>query len=199
VLSDVVGDPLRSIASGPTVGDAKATAAAAAAAAVVTKYDLAAALPPSVRAILTDTDATAAADSAIATDAATAADAVIANDAAATINATTSSDVATTAATTTASTAATMTATAGAAAETATQRRCRRKLALVPSVAAQRPRPATRVIGSSQLAVAAAEAKARELGYNTMVLSTRVEGEAREVAKYAVRGLMWRHFFAAHP
>lgn len=37
------------------------------------------------------------------------------------------------------------------------------------------------VVGSNQLAVAEAEKKARELGYHTLVLSTRIEGEAREV------------------
>lgn len=38
------------------------------------------------------------------------------------------------------------------------------------------------VVGSNGLAVAAAEAKAKELGYNTLTLSTRLEGEAREIA-----------------
>jgi glycerate-2-kinase len=38
------------------------------------------------------------------------------------------------------------------------------------------------VVGSNGLAVAAAEAKARELGYNTLKLTTRLEGEAREIA-----------------
>ncbi len=37
------------------------------------------------------------------------------------------------------------------------------------------------VVGSNGLAVAAAETRAKELGYHTLVLSTRVEGEAREV------------------
>ena len=37
------------------------------------------------------------------------------------------------------------------------------------------------VVGSNGLAVAAARDRAVELGYNTLVLSTRVEGEAREV------------------
>lgn len=39
------------------------------------------------------------------------------------------------------------------------------------------------VVGSNLLAVNAAAAKARELGYRTMVLSTFVEGETREVAR----------------
>ena len=38
------------------------------------------------------------------------------------------------------------------------------------------------VVGSNGLAVAAAAGRARELGYNSLVLSTRLEGEAREVA-----------------
>jgi glycerate 2-kinase len=38
------------------------------------------------------------------------------------------------------------------------------------------------VVGSNGLAVDAAERKAGQLGYHTLVLSTRVEGEAREVA-----------------
>jgi hydroxypyruvate reductase len=38
------------------------------------------------------------------------------------------------------------------------------------------------VVGSNGLAVAAANERARDLGYNTLVLSTRLEGEAREVA-----------------
>ena len=38
------------------------------------------------------------------------------------------------------------------------------------------------VVGSNGLAVAAANARAKELGYQTLVLSTRVEGEAREIA-----------------
>jgi len=39
------------------------------------------------------------------------------------------------------------------------------------------------VVGSNQLAVDAAAAKARSLGYRTMVLSTFVEGETRDVAR----------------
>ena len=39
------------------------------------------------------------------------------------------------------------------------------------------------VVGSNQLAVDAAAAKARELGYRTMVLSTFIEGETRDVAR----------------
>lgn len=38
------------------------------------------------------------------------------------------------------------------------------------------------IVGSNGLAVAAAAERARHLGYNTLVLSTRLEGEAREVA-----------------
>ncbi len=38
------------------------------------------------------------------------------------------------------------------------------------------------IVGSNGLAVAAASDCARDLGYNTLVLSTRLEGEAREVA-----------------
>jgi len=41
------------------------------------------------------------------------------------------------------------------------------------------------LIGSNRLAAMAACEKARELGYNTLLLSTYVEGEAREVAKVA--------------
>jgi len=38
------------------------------------------------------------------------------------------------------------------------------------------------VVGSNGLAVSAARSRAEDLGYNTLVLSTRVEGEAREIA-----------------
>jgi len=44
------------------------------------------------------------------------------------------------------------------------------------------------VVGSNGLAVQAAADKAKALGYNTLVLSTRVEGEAREVA-YVYAGI----------
>jgi len=44
------------------------------------------------------------------------------------------------------------------------------------------------VVGSNGLAVSAAVEKAQALGYNTLVLSTRVEGEAREVA-YVYAGI----------
>lgn len=44
------------------------------------------------------------------------------------------------------------------------------------------------VVGSNGLAVQAAAEKAKALGYNTLVLSTRVEGEAREVA-YVYAGI----------
>ena len=39
------------------------------------------------------------------------------------------------------------------------------------------------VVGDNRLAVEAARAKAISLGYNTLVLSTQIEGEAREVAR----------------
>lgn len=39
------------------------------------------------------------------------------------------------------------------------------------------------VVGSNALAVQAAAAKAKELGYRPMILSTRIEGEAREIAR----------------
>jgi hydroxypyruvate reductase len=38
------------------------------------------------------------------------------------------------------------------------------------------------IVGSNAIAARAAEAAAREMGYNTLVLSTYVEGEAREIA-----------------
>jgi len=41
------------------------------------------------------------------------------------------------------------------------------------------------VVGSNRLAAAAAVEKARQLGFNALLLSTYVEGEAREVAKVA--------------
>jgi len=41
------------------------------------------------------------------------------------------------------------------------------------------------IIGSNAIAAAAAEATARDMGYNTLVLSTYIEGEAREVARVA--------------
>ena len=41
----------------------------------------------------------------------------------------------------------------------------------------------TVVVGNNALAVAMAEERAQALGYSTLVLSTLVEGEAREVAK----------------
>jgi hydroxypyruvate reductase len=44
-------------------------------------------------------------------------------------------------------------------------------------------RTTNRVIGSNRLAVDAAAARARELGFHTLVLSTFVEGETREVAR----------------
>jgi hydroxypyruvate reductase len=39
------------------------------------------------------------------------------------------------------------------------------------------------VIGSNRLALEAAAAKARELGYRTMILSSEIEGETREIAR----------------
>jgi hydroxypyruvate reductase len=39
------------------------------------------------------------------------------------------------------------------------------------------------IVGSNALAIRAAEAKARRLGYRTLVLSTFIEGETREVAR----------------
>jgi glycerate 2-kinase len=39
------------------------------------------------------------------------------------------------------------------------------------------------VVGSNRLAIEAAREKARELGYNTLVLSSLIEGETREVAR----------------
>ncbi|MEO8025633.1 MAG: glycerate kinase [Bryobacteraceae bacterium] len=39
-----------------------------------------------------------------------------------------------------------------------------------------------RIVGSNRLAMAAASEKARTLGYNTILLSSQIEGEAREVA-----------------
>lgn len=44
-------------------------------------------------------------------------------------------------------------------------------------------RTRNRVIGSNRLAVDAAAARARELGYRTLVLSTFIEGETREIAR----------------
>ncbi|HUV03092.1 MAG TPA: MOFRL family protein [Desulfobacteria bacterium] len=39
------------------------------------------------------------------------------------------------------------------------------------------------IIGSNILALTAAEQKAKELGYNTLILSSAIEGETKEVAK----------------
>lgn len=44
-------------------------------------------------------------------------------------------------------------------------------------------RTQTLIVGSNRLAVAAAEAMARRLGFRTLVLSTMIEGETREVAR----------------
>lgn len=43
--------------------------------------------------------------------------------------------------------------------------------------------PGTEQVGNNALAVAMAEDRARALGFSTLVLTTTVEGEAREVAK----------------
>jgi hydroxypyruvate reductase len=40
-----------------------------------------------------------------------------------------------------------------------------------------------RIVGSNQLALNAAAARARELGFHTMVLSSFIEGETREIAR----------------
>ena len=40
------------------------------------------------------------------------------------------------------------------------------------------------IVGSNKIALDAAEEKAKELGYNTIVLSSLVEGESREAAKF---------------
>ncbi|MCW5981774.1 MAG: glycerate kinase [Bryobacteraceae bacterium] len=49
--------------------------------------------------------------------------------------------------------------------------------------AAELARTQNLVVGSNQLAVDAAAAKARELGYRTLVLSTFIEGETRDVGR----------------
>jgi len=59
------------------------------------------------------------------------------------------------------------------------------------SAAAETPKPGAPefrrvqnlVVGSNDLAISAAAARAREMGYRTMVLSTFVEGETRDVAR----------------
>ena len=40
------------------------------------------------------------------------------------------------------------------------------------------------IVGSNRIALEAAEKRAREMGYNTIILSSLVEGESREVAKF---------------
>jgi hydroxypyruvate reductase len=113
IVSDVVGNPLDVIASGPTVAD---TSSFADAIAVLQHYDILGAVPASVRARLE----------------------------------------------------------AGA------------RGALPETPKAGDPvfaRVTNVVIGSNDLACAAAEAEARRQGYHTLVLSTFVEGEAREVAR----------------
>ncbi len=40
------------------------------------------------------------------------------------------------------------------------------------------------IVGSNKIALEAAETKAREMGYNTIILSSLVEGESREAAKF---------------
>jgi hydroxypyruvate reductase len=47
-------------------------------------------------------------------------------------------------------------------------------------------RVATRIVGSNRLAVAAAEGEARRLGLRARILTTRLEGEAREAARVLV-------------
>jgi hydroxypyruvate reductase len=54
------------------------------------------------------------------------------------------------------------------------------------------------IIGSSETAAAAAEKKAQELGFNTLLLSTYVEGEAREVAR-VLAGLAKEVYFHHRP
>jgi glycerate 2-kinase len=113
ILSDVVGDPLDVIASGPTAPDPTTYAAAQA---ILARYDLVGQMPPSVLAHLEE-------------------------------------------------------GAVGRAAET--------------------PKPgdavftnvANVIVGSNRLAALAASAEAENLGYNTLLLTTFMEGEAREVAK----------------
>jgi len=53
----------------------------------------------------------------------------------------------------------------------------------------------TEVVGSLEIAAAAAEAEAQRLGFHTLLLTTFIEGEAREVAKVAAalaKELVWR-------
>jgi glycerate-2-kinase len=40
------------------------------------------------------------------------------------------------------------------------------------------------IVGSNRIALEAAEKRAREMGYNTIILSSLVEGESREAAKF---------------
>ena len=54
------------------------------------------------------------------------------------------------------------------------------------------------IVGSNGLAVAAANDKANALGYRTLVLSTRIEGEAREVA-YVYAGIAKEIATSAQP
>lgn len=112
MLSDVIGDPLDVIASGPTVPDASTFRTCRE---IVEKYDLDDKLPPSVRKRL-------------------------------------------------------LQGLEGRVPET-----------LKPGDEAL-ARCQNLVVGSNGLAVSAARRVAEELGYNTLVLSTRLEGEAREVA-----------------
>jgi glycerate 2-kinase len=51
------------------------------------------------------------------------------------------------------------------------------------------------IVGSNALAVDAAEKEAKRLGYNTLILSTHIQGEAREVARVhaaIAREIYWR-------
>lgn len=113
ILSDVVGNKLETIASGPTVADPSTFADCLR---IVERYDLVGRLPPSV---------------------------------------------------------------------------IRRLQAGVRGGVEETPKPGDRifsscqnlVVGDNRLAVEAARAKAISLGYNTLVLSTQIEGEAREVAR----------------
>ena len=112
MLSDVIGDPMDVIASGPTVPD---TATFETCVDILEKYDLMAQAPEAVRAHLK----------------------------------------------------------AGLAGDIAdTPKPGDKALANVQNL----------VVGSNGLAVAEAEQKAKALGYHTLVLSTRIEGEAREIA-----------------
>lgn len=58
------------------------------------------------------------------------------------------------------------------------------------------------IIGNNLEALLAAKAKARELGFNTLILSSRIQGEAREVAKVisaVVKEIIYNNFPVAKP